>query len=279
MVPVLCVVCGARPVMGDGGRCYACAEAASHWPRDFRSPKVAAVVAVVLLVLSGLLAAGVLVADVLGVRAVGLVLADADDVEGYDLLDSLAALETATNGASLFLLLVTAVSFVVWFRRIRANADLFVPNGHRLGSGWAIGAWFTPLVGLWFPWQLVVDCWLASGPVDPEGRRRTVSHWLVSAWWTTWTGSLLAPRIARALVRTGPGVDEEDLRLEAVRTALQVEVVGNALRVAAAVLAVLVVWRLTEMQIARAAVARRPGARPVPPQEPFGTRPVSGAVS
>lgn len=167
---MVCVLCGARPVMGNGGRCYACAEAAPNWPRDVRSPRVAAVAAGVMLVLSGLLALAVLVGDLFGVRAIGLVLADPEDAEGFDLLDSLAALESAVNGLSALLLLATAAAFVVWFHRIRANAEQFVPNGHRLGSGWAVGAWFTPVVALWFPWQLVVDCWRASAPVDPEGR-------------------------------------------------------------------------------------------------------------
>ncbi len=156
---------------------------------------------------------------------------------------------------------MTAAAFVGWFHRIRANAELFVPNGHRHGSGWAIGAWFTPVVSLWFPWQLVVDCWRAGAPVDPDGRRRIVSQWLVSAWWTAWIGSLVAPRIVGALVRADSGFGEAGERLEAMRTALQVEVAGNALRVAAAVLAVVVVWRLTEMQIARVATVVRPADR------------------
>ncbi|MEK2494924.1 DUF4328 domain-containing protein [Kitasatospora purpeofusca] len=239
--------------MGNGGRCYACAEAAPHWVRDFRSPRVAAVVAVVMLVLSGLLSLAVLVGDVLEVRAIGLVLADPEDPEGFDLLDSLAARALPVNALSVILLLVTAAAFVTWFHRIRANADLFLPNGHRHGSGWAIGAWFTPVVSFWYPWQLVVDCWQAGAPVDADGRRRIVPQWLVSAWWTAWIGSLVAPRIVSAVVRADSGFGAAGERLEAMRTALEVEVAGNALRVAAAVLAVLVVRRLTEMQIARAA--------------------------
>ncbi|MFE6748354.1 DUF4328 domain-containing protein [Kitasatospora purpeofusca] len=239
--------------MGNGGRCYACAEAAPHWVRDFRSPRVTAVVAGVMLVLSGLLSLAVLVNDVIEVRAIGLVLADPEDPEGFDLLESLAARELPVNALSVILLLLTAAAFVGWFHRIRANADLFVPNGHRHGSGWAIGAWFTPVLSLWYPWQLVVDCWRASAPVDPDGQRRIVSQWLVSAWWTAWIGSLVAPRIVGALVRADSGFGGAGERLETMRTALQVEVAGSALRVAAAVLAVLVVWRLTEMQIGRAA--------------------------
>ncbi|MFJ8431588.1 DUF4328 domain-containing protein [Kitasatospora sp. NPDC094019] len=250
----------------------------SHWPRDFRSPRVAALVAGVLLVLSGLLAVAVLVGNLFEVRAIDMLLADPGSAEGFDLLESLAGLEGLVNGLSAFLLLATAVPFVVWFHRIRANADLFLPTGHRLGSGWAIGAWFTPVVALWFPWQLVVDCWRASGPIDPEGRRRTVSPWLVAAWWTALIGSAGVPRIAHVLVRTGPDDGAADERLEGMRTVLQVEIAGNALRLAAAVLAVLVVWRLTEMQVARAAVVVPPEDRPVPPQDSFGARPVSGAV-
>ncbi|MFE7529657.1 DUF4328 domain-containing protein [Kitasatospora sp. NPDC057542] len=113
-----------------------------------------------------------------------------------------------------------------------------------------IGAWFTPVVLLWFPWQLMVDCWRASAPLDAEGRRRTPSEKVLVVWWSTWIGSLIVARIAGAMGRVDPLVPGD---LESLRNAIRVEAAGSALRLVAAVAAIVVVNRLTAMQQARRA--------------------------
>ncbi|MEV6978858.1 DUF4328 domain-containing protein [Kitasatospora sp. NPDC093806] len=260
---MVCVVCGARPVAGESARCFACAEAAPNWPRDYRSAQGLAVAVTVLLVLSGLLALALLVSDVFGLRAVDAVLADGADTEAFDALDALESLWSLTAGLSVLTLVATAVLFVLWFQRIRANADLFAPHGHKHSSGWAVGAWFTPVVNLWFPWRLVVDCWQASAPVDAEGQRRIVSQALVSTWWVSWVGSLVLGRVASVVSRSvASEAMGRSAAFEEVRSALQWEIAASALRAVAAVLVVLVVWRLTGMQQARAAMVVRLAFRP-----------------
>ncbi len=79
--------------------------------------------------------------------------------------------------------------FLCWFHRVRVNAEVFSPFGHAKKRGWAIGAWFVPIVNLWFPRRIALDIWDASSPWDAPR-----SHGLVDAWWTLWLLSVLTNR-------------------------------------------------------------------------------------
>ncbi|MFJ1708852.1 DUF4328 domain-containing protein [Kitasatospora sp. NPDC088346] len=203
-----------------------------------------------LLALNAALAAMVVAIDLWCDMLLGRALDGADDV-GFDELDAMESVVNAVDGAALPLGLVTAVVFIVWLYRIRRNAELLLPNGHRLGRGWTIGAWFTPIVQFWFPWRLIVDCWRASAPLDAEGRRRTTSEKAIGLWWSTWIASLIVTRIANGRMRdVNPYVLSY---LESLRSSIRMEATGSALRVAAAVAAIIVVNRLTTMQQTRRA--------------------------
>ena len=75
---------------------------------------------------------------------------------------------------------VAMVMFLVWFYRARVNAE-----GHgwpqRLSPGWAIGAWFVPVVNYWFPFWIMVDIWRAGLPEQA----RTKIAILPGVWWAS----------------------------------------------------------------------------------------------
>ena len=58
-------------------------------------------------------------------------------------------------------------------------------------QGWTIGAWFTPVVNLWFPVQIMRDVWRTSDDAGPAGSagspRSTAVARLAGGWWTCWT--------------------------------------------------------------------------------------------
>lgn len=74
--------------------------------------------------------------------------------------------------------IMSLVTFVVWFYRARVNAD-----GHgwrqRWSAGWAIGAWFIPVLDLYCRFQIMADIWRAGLP-PPAWRKRAV---LPGTWW------------------------------------------------------------------------------------------------
>lgn len=133
-------------------------------------------------------------------------------------------------------LIAATVLFLCWFHRVRVNAEVFDPFGHRMKRGWAVGSWFTPVVNLWFPRRITVDIWEASAP---WGARRSLA--LVNTWWTFWILSLLAGRAAWSSYRKAESSWD-------LHGAAQQVMFADALDLVAAALAVALVLRLTRMQ-------------------------------
>ena len=125
----------------------------------------------------------------------------------------------------LLTLLAAGVVFIVWLWRVRSNAEAIAgPQSQRLGKGWGIGCWICPIVNLWFPYQYVVDVWRASKP------SRDTGDGLVLAWWLTFLATGVVAQFRRS--------DTDSLVASAT----------CALLVAAAVLAVLVIRRISAWQ-------------------------------
>lgn len=116
-----------------------------------------------------------------------------------------------------YLLLGTAVAFVIWLWQARENTELFERlqpqaqvhpqaaggyqggypgaqprNGqHRHNQGWVVGSWVCPIVQFWYPLQVVQDVVRASEPqqqqhpgaVAPGSGTRS----LLYGWWAAWT--------------------------------------------------------------------------------------------
>ncbi|MFF1874462.1 DUF4328 domain-containing protein [Kitasatospora herbaricolor] len=98
-----------------------------------------------------------------------------------DLVAADADALTALSSSLLLSFLVwgaAGVAFLVWLWRVRTNAEsMSGRDAHRRSRIWVIGSWISPVVSLWYPYQVVSDIWRASAP------RRPVSHTLVKAWW------------------------------------------------------------------------------------------------
>ncbi|MEU8591591.1 DUF4328 domain-containing protein [Streptomyces sp. NPDC048664] len=133
-------------------------------------------------------------------------------------------------------LVISAVVYLCWLYRVRVNAEVFDQSALSHARGWTIGGWFTPIVNLWFPRQIVLDIWDASTPWGKRG-----SHGLVNVWWGLWISSLVTDQISAVENRHA----ETTARLHlASRFLLAAHVVD----IAAALLAIAVVLRLTRMQ-------------------------------
>ncbi|RAJ50907.1 uncharacterized protein DUF4328 [Streptomyces sp. PsTaAH-130] len=171
---------------------------------------------------------------------------------GQGMIDRAHHADTFYNAASVaqgITLVATVAVYLCWLWRVRTNAEVFAPHGHRMKRGWAIGGWFVPIGNLWLPRRVVVDVWRASVP--PGARVRTTP---VNAWWTLWVLSLLLGRFA------GRQYDDAHAPDELADAARQM-LFSDAVDAAAAILAVLVVVHLTRMQ--RARILAGPAAMPV----------------
>ena len=85
--------------------------------------------------------------------------------------------------------LSAAIAFLVWFSRAYRNLGRLGVPGLRYTPGWAVGAWFVPILNLFRPKQVANDIWRASDPRlarRGEGwQGRDVSPWL-HWWWAFW---------------------------------------------------------------------------------------------
>jgi hypothetical protein len=158
---------------------------------------------------------------------------------------------TALSGVILVLSLATAVVWIIWFYRASENADGWAPLMQRRSTGWAIGAWFCPIVNFWFPYTMAKDSLDGAAPEDQISRVFRPSHPLLTAWWLSWL-ALFAVAFVEGSARGAGTVDDLTQQVD-------IEVAAIIVRITAAVLAILVVRQITNAQQARLALAI-PGA-------------------
>lgn len=159
------------------------------------------------------------------------------------------------DGISFWAWVICAVVFVVWTHRTYRNLGPLGATGLRFRSGWAIGAWFVPVLAIWRPKQILGDTWRASDRDLPPGAsrrdwgsRRTPA--LMAAWWVLWVAGALAERLTFQI---------GDQTLASARATLAIRVAGGLCLAAAAVLGVWVVSMITRRQRERAERLRELG--------------------
>jgi heme/copper-type cytochrome/quinol oxidase subunit 2 len=163
--------------------------------------------------------------------------------DGNATVEDLRAADAFTLMVTLPGLLVTiaaGVMFIVWIYRSRRNAErVTYASEHRHKRGWAIGSWITPIVGLWYPLQIVQDIWRAFDPAQQDRplQARDKNGFLV-AWWTAFLFMSWGDRVITRLV-----LRDSDLGTIATWTW-----VTTVVTVAAAALAVVLIRRLTDLQ-------------------------------
>lgn len=129
----------------------------------------------------------------------------------------------------LLALVLGAIGFTRWFRRAYGNA---IALGHRasFAPGWAIGAWFVPILNLVRPYQIAIAMWRHAGNHVGKGS-------LVGCWWAFWLASNFLAQISLRLYNSN---NDDSLRLS-----VQLDIVADFTTVVAGVLAVIMVRKLT----------------------------------
>jgi heme/copper-type cytochrome/quinol oxidase subunit 2 len=170
--------------------------------------------------------------------------------EGIDAVDwSLAAYYVGT-GLALAGLVAGWVTGSLWLHRARTNAEALGPGRpHARRAGWAWGGWVTPVVALWFPFQVVRDVRRALSPLATTA--------LIGCWWALFLATEIGWRTSWNL-QTDALVSFEN-----AATARQMSVITAAVMVAAlaAWAEVLRVVTLEQHERMYAAAASAPGVR------------------
>ena len=86
--------------------------------------------------------------------------------------------------------IAAGVAFLLWIRRASANLSPLGVRRPRFSPGWAVGAWFVPVVCLFRPYQIMAEIQRDSRPeIAPENRgaaARSPASLLLGCWWAAW---------------------------------------------------------------------------------------------
>ncbi|WP_342776400.1 DUF4328 domain-containing protein [Streptomyces armeniacus] len=141
--------------------------------------------------------------------------------------------------------LATAILWVLWFGRLRANAEAFAPGQLRYEPGLAYGVWFIPICNFFMPKQIANDIWGASKPAPPGhwyGGRLPAQRGLLNGWWTTWVISFFFTFVSSWESWY------EDGTVEGASETLAVTFFSDLLMITCGILAIIMVLRLTRWQ-------------------------------
>ncbi|MEU8792282.1 DUF4328 domain-containing protein [Streptomyces sp. NPDC048643] len=126
-----------------------------------------------------------------------------------------------------YLMLAAVVLFLVWFDQSRHNAQVISGDAGLATGAWPVVAWFVPFVNLVLPRRFVLDVLRASA-----GGRPGRDEILVNVWWGVW--------IAHALLAT--------VGQQAAPTSLPLLLLGEVLMIAAGILVIRLIQRVTTLQ-------------------------------
>ncbi|MFI9214342.1 DUF4328 domain-containing protein [Streptomyces sp. NPDC053253] len=164
-----------------------------------------------------------------------------DDLSPLDLAVTLMA---GAGVLQVLALLATATVFIIWFHRLRKNAEVWAGDLQARTPGWAIGGWFIPIANLWIPHGVAADIWRASR-AEPSAADGRGELGLLHAWWAAFVVDTIVARVAGRMYDRAETFEE-------YASAANWLLASDVLDIVAAVLAILFVRRLTSMQHAKA---------------------------
>lgn len=138
--------------------------------------------------------------------------------------------------------LIAGIPFIMWFRRAYRNLGALGIRRLRIKPGWAVGAWFVPVLNAIRPKSIANDIWRATAPDLPRETEEPPPGGRVSSllnWW--WAAFIVSGFLYSSGNRVAGRPSIEELLSEVKRY-----VFADALSVIAGVLAILVVRAMTE---------------------------------
>lgn len=183
-------------------------------------------------------------------------------------LDEARASDSLVSGAALAsvgIYVLAAIAVLMWLHRVVRNNQSFGERDLHFSPGLAVGVWFIPFANFVRPYHAVREAWAAADPQlpwsTPETRRRSRGGGLVLAWWLTFISGSLA---GVATLGYGPNSDVD--ALTRVTAITYITVVQQTTQLAAALLLIAVVTRLTSRQDQKAqSMITAALAQPTPP--------------
>ncbi len=176
------------------------------------------------------IASGVLQYRLLEGMALGNIVTDAQ-LEANDLRERIVTI------AYLFVLLLSGITFILWFRRsyynLHLKADLL-----SYSEGWAAGGWFVPFINWVRPYRIMKELHLETNNLirkNDGNVPRSHSGSLIDWWWGLW---ILNSFVANIGFRLYPNPQTIDEFLNSTTASIIVHIVGIPVAIVTMVLIV-----------------------------------------
>ncbi|HZT80485.1 MAG TPA: DUF4328 domain-containing protein [Gemmataceae bacterium] len=137
----------------------------------------------------------------------------------------------------------TGILFLIWMHRSYKNLTLFGVRGLEYSPGWAVGAFFVPILNLFRPCQIAQEMWRASDPDappdPPDAWQQSSNSGVIGVWWGFWLVATVFGYVAALMSRHGDMAQEGFIA----------SIASDALWVVAALMAILFVKQTRDRQV------------------------------
>lgn len=151
--------------------------------------------------------------------------------------------EMAIGLIFLIVYIISAVTFIQWFRRAYYNLHQKVSDLKRT-EGWAAGAWFVPIISLYWPYQIMKELFDRTKQLlNDKGiyQTETFSSGLVGWWWAVWIINNFVGQLDFRLSRHAETID--DITINTI-----VSIIGSLINIPLAIITVKLIKNYSAME-------------------------------
>jgi hypothetical protein len=135
----------------------------------------------------------------------------------------------------LMVLLGSAITFIMWFRRAYWNLSQKINLNY--SDGWAAGCWFVPFLNLWRPYQMMKEMYNEARQYlanENSGGETLLGMRILGIWWTAWILNSILGQAASRMTMHSNSFDE-------YLNATVMDMVSTSISIPAAMLAIKVI--------------------------------------
>jgi hypothetical protein len=150
----------------------------------------------------------------------------------------------AIVGGELIVFVLTAIAFLMWTYRAYKNLPALGAHNLEQSPGWAVGWYFVPFANLIKPYYVMVEIVRHSNPEGIGVNARASSTANVGRWWAAYIISGIVGWIAGTTLSSGAASHS----IDSMMTGVGIGMVGKAINIVAALLAILLIARVDKEQ-------------------------------
>jgi hypothetical protein len=139
--------------------------------------------------------------------------------------------------------IISAVTFILWFRRAYFNLHQKI-NHLSHSEGWAAGSWFVPFISLYRPYQIMKELYQETTDLLKRNNIRVNSNFTTSLlgwWWGLW---LLSNAIGQFVFR----YSNNAVTIDELTTSTIASMIGNLVSIPLALITVKVIQDYAEVE-------------------------------